>query len=197
MPFDALATPAADDVGVLAEVFRRRPGTLVTDHPEGRFGARGRLAAASSPTRRGTTTTAPARRSSGSWPPGAGSCAWAPTSTPSPCSTTPSTWPPCPTSAGCAATAWWPRPAAARSSCESSSASTTSYGIVDHPGEDYFATILQAYLATGRARTGRVGGATSELLDAADLVAFGQAWMTANLAPPPRGTGQSLRATTR
>ena len=44
-----------------------------------------------------------------------------------------------------------------------------SAGIVDHPGEDYFAVITRAYLAEGRARTGgamgrrggrgRVGGA--------------------------------------
>src|SRR5262249_23171334 len=32
------------DVGVLAEVFRTSAGTVVSDHPEGRFGARGRLA---------------------------------------------------------------------------------------------------------------------------------------------------------
>ena len=43
-PFDCLLTPADPDVGVLAEVFRTRPGTLVSDHPEGRFAASGRLA---------------------------------------------------------------------------------------------------------------------------------------------------------
>lgn len=42
-PFDALTTPAQPDVGVLAEVFRRTPGTRVSDHPEGRFAARGLL----------------------------------------------------------------------------------------------------------------------------------------------------------
>ncbi len=55
-------------------------------------------------------------------------------------------------------------------------------GIVDRPGEeDYFATITRAYLALGRGRRGTVGGATAQLLDAADLVDFGSAWMTANL----------------
>lgn len=44
VPFDALVTPAQPDVGVLAEVFRTAPGTLVSDHPEGRFAARGGLA---------------------------------------------------------------------------------------------------------------------------------------------------------
>jgi alkanesulfonate monooxygenase SsuD/methylene tetrahydromethanopterin reductase-like flavin-dependent oxidoreductase (luciferase family) len=37
-----------------------------------------------------------------------------------------------------------------------------SNGIVDHPGEDYFAQLLRAYLATGRASTGTFGHATAE-----------------------------------
>jgi aminoglycoside N3'-acetyltransferase len=52
------------------------------------------------------------------------------------------------------------------------------HGIVDWPGEDYFATILRDYLATGRAKQGRVGQAASELIEARDLIAFGAAWMT-------------------
>lgn len=40
-PFDPLLTPADPEVGVFAEVFRSQPGTLVSDHPEGRFAARG------------------------------------------------------------------------------------------------------------------------------------------------------------
>ena len=43
-PFDAATTPADPDNGVLAEVFRTRPGTRISDHPEGRFGASGPLA---------------------------------------------------------------------------------------------------------------------------------------------------------
>jgi aminoglycoside 3-N-acetyltransferase len=50
-------------------------------------------------------------------------------------------------------------------------------GIVHHPGEDYFALILRGYLATGRASTGVVGRAASELIEAADVVEFGVAWM--------------------
>ena len=60
-----------------------------------------------------------------------------------------------------------------------------SDGIVDAPGEDYFARILKAYLATGRACTGPVGLADSELIDAADIVQFGARWMEENLTPPP------------
>ena len=43
-PFDPRRTPADPEVGTLPEVFRQMPGTVVGDHPDGRFGARGRLA---------------------------------------------------------------------------------------------------------------------------------------------------------
>lgn len=58
-----------------------------------------------------------------------------------------------------------------------------SEGIATWEGEDYFALILKAYLAAGRARHGRVGEAPSELIDAADIVRFGTAWMEENFAP--------------
>ena len=57
-------------------------------------------------------------------------------------------------------------------------------GIVDWPGEDYFALILKAYLPLGRHREGLVGKARGELLDAADYVVFGTRWMEENLAAP-------------
>ncbi len=60
-----------------------------------------------------------------------------------------------------------------------------SDGIVDHPGEDYFATILRSYLAPGAAATGRVGGARSELIDAAGIVDYAVAWMAEHLSPAP------------
>src|SRR5262245_61838237 len=40
-PFDAVNAPVFHEVGYFAETFRRRAGTLVTDNPSGRFGARG------------------------------------------------------------------------------------------------------------------------------------------------------------
>jgi aminoglycoside N3'-acetyltransferase len=61
------------------------------------------------------------------------------------------------------------------------------HGIVDHGGGDEFAAILTDYLATGRACTGRVGGATAELIDAADLLAFGTEWLTEHLGAVARG----------
>ena len=58
-----------------------------------------------------------------------------------------------------------------------------STGIVDYlAGRDYFADILPDYLSLGRARVGSVGGASSELIEAADLVDFGVTWMAAHLA---------------
>ena len=54
-------------------------------------------------------------------------------------------------------------------------------GIADYPAEDYFAAIVKAYLATGRARTGRVGGAASELIRSREIVPFGVAWMNEHL----------------
>jgi aminoglycoside N3'-acetyltransferase len=61
-----------------------------------------------------------------------------------------------------------------------------SNGIVDYPDEDYFAAILKAYLATGRARIGKVGSAASQLIEARDIVPFGVAWMNTHLGAPLR-----------
>lgn len=55
------------------------------------------------------------------------------------------------------------------------------HGIVDWSGDDYFAVILRAYLASGRARRGVVGGAESELFAADDVVDFGARWMSKHL----------------
>jgi aminoglycoside 3-N-acetyltransferase len=61
------------------------------------------------------------------------------------------------------------------------SALDDSDGIVQWAGEDYFAVLLRDYLALGRARTGRVGDAPSELIDAADLLEYGVDWMNDHL----------------
>jgi aminoglycoside 3-N-acetyltransferase len=55
------------------------------------------------------------------------------------------------------------------------------HGIVEAPGEDYFARITTAYIAAGRAKTGMVGNALSELIEAKDIVAFGTKWMSEHL----------------
>lgn len=57
-----------------------------------------------------------------------------------------------------------------------------SEGIADWPGEDYFAHVLTAYLAAGRAHTGPVGGCAAELLDARDAVAYMVGWLERTFA---------------
>jgi aminoglycoside N3'-acetyltransferase len=53
-----------------------------------------------------------------------------------------------------------------------------SDGIVEWRDGDYFGRILADFLASHPSPRGRVGGASSELIDARALVAFAAAWMT-------------------
>jgi aminoglycoside N3'-acetyltransferase len=175
-PFDAWSTPAEPDVGVLAEVFRRTPGTLVSDHPEGRFGARGAGAGA-------LLSDVPWHDYYGPGSPlarlvEAGGLVLrlgADTNTVTPIHY-----------AEYLADVPGKRrvrrhrrvrgpdgPEIRSVECLDDSA-----GIVEWPGGDYFATILVDYLATGAASQGVVGQAKSELLDARELVAFAARWMT-------------------
>ena len=55
-------------------------------------------------------------------------------------------------------------------------------GIADWSGDDYFAEILNAYVAFGRHHHGQVGAGQAQLIDAADLVQFGARWMESHLA---------------
>jgi aminoglycoside 3-N-acetyltransferase len=48
-------------------------------------------------------------------------------------------------------------------------------------GNDYFAALVEAYLARGRGRSGLVGAARSHLFDARDLTEFAARWMEENL----------------
>jgi aminoglycoside 3-N-acetyltransferase len=47
--------------------------------------------------------------------------------------------------------------------------------------DDYFVTIVGDFLATGRGRRGRIGGAASVLVEAAEIVPFAVAWIEAKL----------------
>ena len=179
VPFDPWRTPAQEDVGYLAEAFRQRPGTLVSDHPEGRFGARGRRAAellAQPPwndyygpdsaldraARHGlrvlrlgadlnTVTLLHLAEYLVRLP----------------------------TKRRVRRTVRVLGPSGPE--VRTVDCLDDEFGIVDHPDGDYFALLLRDYLAQGRARTGRVGNAVSELLDGADLLAFGVAWMAEHL----------------
>lgn len=53
----------------------------------------------------------------------------------------------------------------------------TSDPIVDGLADDYFATIVEEFLATGNGRRGSIGAAPSVLVPARDIVEFGVAWL--------------------
>ena len=190
--FDASTTPADPDVGVFAEVFRTTPGTVVSDHPEGRFGARGRLAqrfvrdvpwhhyyGPGSPLDRfvaaggrvlrlgaddDTTTVIHLAENRA---PLAGK-----------------------------RTARRHRLVHGEDGPVVRIVDTLDDedGIAEYPDVegDEFAAILHDYLATGRARTGTVGSAPCQLLEAPDLVDFAVAWISAHARPvsaPTTGAG--------
>lgn len=180
--FDARSTPAHPEIGWLAEVFRVSPGTSVTDHPLGRFGARGRLTGfllrdapwhdyygAGSPLERLCEAGGRVLRL-GADPNTVTLFHWA---------------------------EYLARiedrrrlrryvgvagPGGAR--IRHVDALDDAEGIVAWEDDDYFSLALADYLRTGRGGRGRVGNARSELLDAADLAHFAARWMEVHL---PRG----------
>lgn len=191
-PFDARRTPALADVGTLAEVFRRHPGTVVNDHPEGRFAAHGALAqellddtpwddyyGPGSPLERLMTDGGRVLRL-GADP----ETVTALHHSEYRCSV-------------------WPKRRVRRYRRMATSDGPRirvveclddEHGIVDYAGEDYFADVLRDYLETGRARTGRVGSARAELLEAHDVMAFGERWMDEHLEGEHRAvTIEALR----
>ena len=179
-PFDPRQTPCDPELGVLAEIFRQLPGTLVSNHPEGRFGARGRLAESlisdvpwndyygpGSPLQRLVELRGKVLRL------GADTNTvtllhYAEYLVPLPAKRRVVRYPRVQGPTG---------PVIRRVECLDD-----SEGIVDYPGEDYFSVVLTEYLATGLASQRMVGSATSELIDATDLVAFAVNWMSRNLA---------------
>jgi len=181
-PFDCDTTPAESEIGVLAEIFRQTPGTLVSDHPEGRFGARGRLArelltdvpwddyyGPGSPLERlvlarGRVLRLGADRDTVTLLHYAEYLAEVPTKR------------------------RVQRQRIVRGPSGPELRTVTclddSNGIVDYPGEDYFARILDAFLDATESPCGLVGGARSELLDAGELVRCATRWMTEHFRAP-------------
>jgi aminoglycoside N3'-acetyltransferase len=174
--FDPRETPAYREVGTLAEMFRRREGTLVTDNPCGRFGAHGpraRELLEGAPWHDYYGPNSPLERlcKGGSKILRLGADLDSTTAL---------------HLAEYRANVANKRRVRRHYRCMSVDGAVTrvveclddSNGIVDWPGEDYFATILRDYLATGRAGRDLVGQAQSELIEAEDFVAFGAEWMT-------------------
>jgi aminoglycoside 3-N-acetyltransferase len=179
-PFVHATAPAMTDVGWLAEAFRRRPGTVLSTNPSGRFGARGARAAE-------LMADQPWNDYYGPGSPLDKLCAW-----------------------GGRVLRFGADPdtvtvlhyAEYLADLPDKRRTRWDYlvedaegprhvwveclndneGIADYVGEDYFAVILKAYLALGRHGEGWIRRAKSELIDAADLVEFGARWMERNLA---------------
>jgi aminoglycoside N3'-acetyltransferase len=185
--FDHRQAPVLPEVGWLAEIFRRRPGTIVSDNPSGRFGARGALAAAlmagqpwhdyygpGSPLDQLCAQGGRILRM-GADPETVTALHFAEYLAALPDKRR-VRWDYVLAGPGGAPEHRW------------IDCLDDSQGIADWPGEDdYFAAILDAYRPLGRHREGQVGGARSALLDAADYVAFGASWMAENLtSPTPR-----------
>jgi aminoglycoside N3'-acetyltransferase len=183
-PFDPATSPVFHEVGYFAEIFRRRPGTLVSDNPSGRFGARGRLAQellADAPWNDyygpGSPLDRFCRRGGRILRLGAGLDTTTVLHFAEYLANVPNK-----------------RRVRRHYRClgehspeiRAVECLDDEHGILDWPGEDYFATILREYLAEGRAKQGKVGQAASELIDAADLVAFGAAWMNEKFRDFPR-----------
>jgi aminoglycoside N3'-acetyltransferase len=179
-PYDPLTAPVLPEVGYLAEAFRTRPGTIVTDNPSGRFAAHGARAdellrdapwddyyGPDSPLDRLWRWGGKVLRL-GADPETVTALHYAEYLADVP---------------GKRRVRRHYRvmgpdgPATRSVECLDD-----EFGIVQTEGEDYFAIIVKAYLAEGRARLGKVGNAPSELIDARDIVNFGAAWMTANLS---------------
>lgn len=181
-PFDNASTPVLPEVGVLAEVLRTMPGTVVNDHPEGRFAARGRLAhellddlpwddyyGPGSALARFVSAGGRVLRLGAN----------------------PDTVSVLHFAEYCADV---PDPVRVRRHRKVLGPDGPRIVVIEclddengivpderQPEEDYFAIILREFLATGRAEVGRVGAADAELFEAADIVALGADWMTANL----------------
>jgi aminoglycoside 3-N-acetyltransferase len=183
-PFDKDRTPAMREIGWLAEVFRRRPGVCVTDHPDGRFaawGARADELLADTPwdhyygpdsvldrfCRMGgrilrlganldTVTALHLAEYRAALPDKR------------------------------QRTIYFLVAGPAGPEIRQVTSLDNEFGIVDWRGEDYFALILKAYFAAGHGVHGRVGGAQTELIEAPHLVRFGTTWMEANLSTAPR-----------
>jgi aminoglycoside N3'-acetyltransferase len=179
-PFDAATTPADPDIGTLAEVFRTRRGTLVSDHPEGRFGAHGRLASElvdhvpwddyygpGSPLERFVEDRGKVLRL-GADPDTVTLLHYAEYLVPLEGKRRARRHRKVRTAAGV--------------ELRVVECLDDSDGIVVWEGDDYFMLILREYLAAGHGATGTVGGARSELLDGRDLVEFAVAWMAEHFA---------------
>jgi aminoglycoside N3'-acetyltransferase len=180
-PFDYRAARAMPEAGWLAEAFRQRPGTILSDNPSGRFGARGRLA-------KTLTENVPWHDYYGPGSPLDRLCAMGGRILRLGANED-------------SVTAL--HLAEYRADIEGKRRTRWDYmldgehgprhswveclddseGIARWDGEDYFAAILKAYRALRRHARAQVGEAEAELIEAEDIVAFAARWLEENLRP--------------
>jgi aminoglycoside N3'-acetyltransferase len=180
-PFDFVNAPVLPEVGFFAEAFRRRPGTVVSDNPSGRFGARGARAEA-------VVREQPWNDYYGPGSPLQRLCDWGGRILrlqASPDTTTALHYAEYLADLPTKRRTRWDyviaHPDGPRQVWVECLDDAT--GIADWKGDDYFAVILSSYLALARHRHGPVGAGQGQLIDAADLVQFGARWMESKLAP--------------
>jgi aminoglycoside N3'-acetyltransferase len=176
-PFDPLSTEVEEDMGILAEIFRRRNGTKVNDHAAARYGAYGP---------RATELLEPIPLHDYHGPGsvlerftemgGAVLRLGADVDT-----VTLTHW--------AEYLANIPNKRRVRLRYERADSGEQwieslddTYGIADWEGGDYFSQILLGFLATGQARIGPVGNCTAELFEAKPFVAFAATWLETNLS---------------
>lgn len=181
--FDHANAPVLEEVGWLAEAFRRRSETVVSDNPSGRFGARGRLA-------RALMADQPWDDYYGPGSPLAKLCERGGKILrvgANPDTVTALHYAEYLAALPDKRRVRWDYVVAGPDGPPVHrwiDCLDDAEGIVHIEGEDYFARIVKAYLPLGRHDEGLVGRAQSELIDAADFVRFGARWMEGNLAAP-------------
>ncbi len=174
-PLDLSDAPVLPEVGYLAEAFRRLPGTLMSSNPSGRFAAWGARAEE-------LLKDQPWHDYYGPGSPLDKLCAWGGRILrlgASPDTTTALHYAEYLARIPNKRTTRWDYLLATPEGPKHVwiECLDDSDGIVDWPGDDYFALILNAYLAQGRHRAGTIGNAASVLIDANDIVQFGARWM--------------------
>jgi aminoglycoside N3'-acetyltransferase len=175
-PVDPLTSAAEPEMGILAEVFRRRPGTQVNDHAAARFGTHGphsRDLLAPGPLHdyHGPDSVLARFTALGGWVLRLGADVDTVTLT---------HW--------AEYLAQVPhkrhvrrRYVRADQGEQWIESLDDSEGIAEWSGGDYFSQVLIDFLAAGHARSGPIGNCTAELFAAPTFVAFAVAWLEANL----------------
>jgi aminoglycoside 3-N-acetyltransferase len=174
-PVDCLTAPVLKEVGWIAEAFRRRSGTIVSKNPSGRFGASGARAAE-------LLREQPWNDYYGPGSPLEKLCAWGGRVLrlgASPDTTTVLHYAEYLASIPEKRRTRWDYLLQGQGGPEHVwvECLDDSEGIVPWEGPDYFALILEEYLALGQHRMGQVGRARGELIVADELLHFGVAWM--------------------